>query len=170
MKKPDWAAIRGGRIPWSASEYHEVLEEAHRLMQTPRDDWDRRPQTFTIYDEETGEEQAFEVDVDNVAFQIDNLILKRYADEPQDVVLSHVYRFRMIFRFIEDNLERLVAEGLLKDEPEAMQVAEALIEVLATSRYEATKTEGDEEVSVFDCDQVVADAKRLQADMEDEWS
>ncbi|KPK69394.1 hypothetical protein AMJ82_05625 [candidate division TA06 bacterium SM23_40] len=170
MERPDWRAIRGGLIPWSASEYHEVLEEAHRLMQTPHDDWDRRPQRFTIYDEDTGEEQALEVDVDNVAFQIDNLILKRYADQPQDVVLSHVYRFRMIFRFIEDNLERLVVEGLIKDEPEAMQVAEGLIEVLATARYEATRIEGDEEVSVFDCDQVVDGAKRLQGDMEEESS
>jgi hypothetical protein len=145
-----------------------MLEQAQRLMQTPRDDWDRRPQKFTVYDEETGEEQALEVDVDNIAFQIDNLILKRYAAEPQDVVLSHVYRFRMIFRFIEDNLERLVAEGLIRDEPDAMQVADALIEVVTTARYEATAMEGDEPVNVFDCGQVVEEAKRLQAGLEEE--
>ncbi len=126
-----------------------MLEQAQRLMQTPRDDWDRRPQKFTVYDEETGEEQALEVNVDNIAFQIDNLMLKRYAAEPQDVVLSHVYRFRMIFRFIEDNLEWLVAEGLIRDEPDAMQVADALIEVLTTARYEATTMEGDEVVHVI---------------------
>ncbi len=168
VEMPDWKSIRGGLMPWSASEYHEVLEEVHRLMETPHDDWDRRPQKFTIYDEETGEEAAFEVNVDDIAFQIDNLMLKRYAAEPQDVVLSHVYRLRMIFGFIEGNLERLGAEGLIEDEPEGMQATDALIEVLTTARYQATTMEGDEEIPAFDCDQVVEEAKGLQADSNEE--
>ncbi len=161
VEMPDWKSIRGGSIPWSASEYHAVLEEVFRLIETPHDDWDRRPQKFTIYDEETGEEGSFDVNVDDIAFQIRNLMLKRYAAEPQDVVLSHVYRFRMIFRFIKDNFERLGAEGLIEDVPEGMQATDALIKVLTTARYEATVIEGDEEIPAFDCDQVVEEAKRL---------
>ncbi len=74
----------------------------------------------------------------------------------------------MIFGFVEGNLERLSAEGLIEDAPEGMKATDALIEVLTTARYEATTTEGDEEIPAFDCDQVVEEAKRLQADSNEE--
>jgi hypothetical protein len=74
----------------------------------------------------------------------------------------------MIFGFIEGNLEQLGAEGLIEDEPEGMQATDALIEVLTTGRCEATTMEGDEEIPAFDCDQVVEEAKRLQADSNEE--
>ncbi len=169
MQKPDWKSIRGGLIPWSASEYYEVLQEVVLLMQTPHDDWDREPRTLTVHDEETGEQMELQLNVDDIAYQIDNLLLKRYMGESHNLAWSHTHRFHMMSDFIKDNIERLMEEGLVGDEPEeGIVVEEPLIEVLATAKYEATTVEDDKEVRVFDYNQVVQEVKMLQAEQANE--
>ena len=167
MQTPDWKSIRGGLIPWSASEYSEAIEELTRLMQTPHDDWDREPRTLIIHDEDTGEQMELQLNVDDIAYQIDNLLLKRYKGKSRDVAWSHTHRFHIMSDFMKDNKERLIEEGLVKDEPEGM-VAQPLIQVLATAKYEATTVEDDKEVRVFDYNKVVQEAKKLQAEQNEE--
>ncbi len=169
MQTSDWESIRGGRIPWSASEYYEVLEEVVHLMQTPHDDWDREPRALTVHDEETGEEMKLQLNVDDIAYQIDNLLLKRYMGESHDLAWSHTHRFHMMSDFMKDNIERLMEEGLVGDQPEeGIVVEEPLIEVLATAKYEAATVEGDKEFRVFDYNRVVQEVRMLQAEQDQE--
>lgn len=165
----NWKTIRAGLIPWSAEEFYQVLKEGHRLMETPHDDWDRTPRRVRFYDEETEEESEITFNVDRLHYQVDIYMHKRYAGEPATTTISHIWRFYQIQQFVRENFERLESEGLVisQEEENAIGIVPSLVEVLSTEPYEEKYIEEGEEFGKFDYQKVVAKAKRIE-DEEDE--
>ncbi len=155
----DHDAIAKGTIPWSLDELQAVLDRVDELYRTPHDDWDRRPQRFTLVQED-GSREAYRMNPDKPMNQIMGFIVGRCREQHLSTTASmaHGIRFMEILEFIRDHQDRLdAADLLLRDQGGDLQAAPELLEVLATSRFTRPKDDG---YYTFDPDDVIIEAGR----------
>jgi len=160
-----------GNIPWSTEGLYEAIEHFHWLCDTPHDDWNRREQGLFLADEAKAEVSYLRFNPDQIENQMANWIMNRYEDDPEIVCKSHLWRWMQVRRFMSEHTDRLMEADLLivtSDEKEGM-VSEGLIEVLATSPYEAPDPDDDSgRYWDFDVDMVVDRALKRHQELEDE--
>ena len=159
--------IPTGEIPWSREEMGEALSRAATLHMTPHDDWDRRQKGLDLVDDD-GSVSRIIFNPDMMPNQIMDFIIARQRAKgaSEEVMMSHMWRFMESMAFLKQNDARLRESELIIDDPndpDAAMISEALIEVLATARYEGVSLQGrdGDPVRTFHVERVIAEAKRL---------
>ena len=144
------------------------------MSETPHDDWDRERRTLNLVDTETGTiTERVVLRVDNTLNQIAFFIYDRYGTESVTVAASHLWRYTEINQFLTEHEDRLKEEGLIRNEEEGLirnegdqvYIAEALLDVLATTCYEGVRADSSGDVGrTFHPERVIEKAKRRQFD------
>jgi CRISPR-associated DxTHG motif protein len=162
--------VTTGEIPWTRAELGEAFAHAATLHNTPHDDWDRTKKGVNpMWDDGSVSEITF--NPDNMPNQVMGFIVGRLRKKgaTDEEIMSHGFRFMETMAFVTEHMARLRDEDLIQDDladPAAMMVSESLIEVLATARYDGVTLKGTdrEPERTFHLEQVIAEAKRLDAD------
>ena len=163
---PDQETVQTGVIPWSFAGLSEVLDKRKWLSETPHDDWDRERRILSLVDTETGAiTERVVLRVDNTLNQIAFFIYDRYGTESVTVAASHLWRYTEINQFLTEHEDRLKEEGLIRNEGDQVYIAEALLDVLATTCYEGVRADSSGDVGrTFHPERVIEKAKRRQFD------
>ena len=164
---PGFDAVRIGSIAWSAAEFWAVAEHEMHLIDTPQDDWDRKPLRVTV-DVGRGPE-TYRFNPDMRLNQVMSFMVDRYRDLDATTKASHMNRYMTIKEFTSVNHERLVADGFIKIGGEGGQeaVASALIDVLVEAPFATMyPNAGGHETPTFDYAAIAAETRR-RMDAED---
>lgn len=166
---PDFARVQTGEIPWTGEEFWAVADHEQHLIDTPHDDWDRRPKRFAV-DLGRGPE-VYGFNPDMRLNQVMDFLVARYRHLDRTTVASHMNRYMVIKEFMATYRPRFKQDGLIQAGDGAGEegIAMALIDVLATARLDAEHAnKGSHLTPTFDYARVVAEAKRRMAAEEDE--
>jgi hypothetical protein len=162
--------VRSGEIPWSLDDLGAAFERAAALHNTPHDDWERKEVGVSIADE-GGSVSRLVFNPDIMLNQIMQWLMVRFQKQglSRETKMSHAWRFMEIQALLADHDAVLRREGLVKDdptEPDCASISSALMEVLATARYEGVRLQGPERepVPAFHLDRVIAEAKKRDSD------
>ncbi len=166
----DTEAIQTGAIPWSENELVEAMDHFEWLSTTPHDDWDRKPERISI-EFGDGRVETLRFNPDMVDNQMASFIRDRCRARGYDrtTTMSHMWRFMEIRSFVAQKYERLVADGLIRPEPNqerAAYFATELFAELAVAPYAAVTVHErtGESGRTFDYEAVVAGAKARMSD------
>ena len=86
---------------------------------------------------------------------------------PFEVRQCHMWRFFEVLAFIQDQGAILREKGLVRDmadDPDGIEVSEALLRVLATARYDGVRLQGGDPVPTLHRERVVEAALAIEAE------
>ena len=164
----DLRAVEFGMIPWSLEELVATIDYATKLLNTPQDDWDRRP-TRLVIEQVDGTLSGFRFNPDVIENQIGLWLSRRLEEQGYDHTtrMSHAWRFFEIRTFLNTYEARLRDVRLIRpddESPGGTLIADALLEVLATAKYEGVRAQGPDcdPVPTFHPDRVIEAAMKRQ--------
>jgi len=143
---------------------------AAALHNTPHDDWNRQEAGVSIANDD-GSVSRVVFNPDIMLNQVMQWLMARFRKQglSDETKMSHAWRFMEVQAFLADHAAALRREGLVRDdatEPDCASISSALMEVLATAKYEGVRLHGParEPVPSFHVDRVIAEAKKRDSD------
>jgi hypothetical protein len=155
----DEEAFRKGTVPWSARECAEVMEWYHRVVATPKDDWDLKERGFLLRDDE-GKVSKFQFNMFQPMNQLGFYMAKRYKP---DVMPYYLHRFILIMDFLSEHQQDLLDDDLARRGGEEFnEIRSEVLQALCILPFAETAESGEGgEWCGFDYDQVVSKAHEL---------
>lgn len=160
----DLEGVMQGTVPWSAEECREVMEWYHRLVNTPKDDWDLEERSIAL-EHESG-------DVSNLKFnqfqpmnQFGFYMAERYD---QSVMPYHTFRFMQITDFLTEHTTDLQIDGFAREsEGGAVEICTEVLRALCELPYsQIANTDQRGERRTFNYEEVVSRVRGLQSEEE----
>ncbi len=155
-----WEKAMRGEIPWDADACAQAMEWYHRLVHTPKDDWDLSSEkTLRLQKSPSAEPVTYSFNMFAAPVQFAKYMGDRYKGIEAS---SHAMRLMKIQMFLEDNKQALILDGLVREETGEPEMRNELLRALCEGKYTGIKRGADGSIGhEYEYAVVVAQAKAL---------
>ena len=130
--RPDMARVIRGLVPWTREGLYEYWEYQHKLMATPKDDWDTRDHDVGVnLEEEDGSTTAIKFNQHHTMYQMSLYMKNKYGEE----FAAHEIRAHHIQTFLMDHKTKLEEREFFRVADGGMSIATVLVDVLVKIPY-----------------------------------
>lgn len=172
MNESEWDAyiekFSKGTVPWSAEECRDAIIWFHKMMNSPKDDWNLNRYRLAMRDPETEDVQELRLQMTHPMNQIGMYFAEKYKGD-RTLVSCHTSRFMQILDFLGDHNSDLLRDKMAeKGAEDRYDVDGAVLEALCELPFEKRVVEEGKERWEFDYEHVIQRAKEINAQSDDD--